>query len=156
SMRCGGELQFDIAAGNASAGPQKLLPPNRFGKIENRFRCAAFRLNRFPPLLERFWALRRNDGDGLTQMEHLAIGQERFVYDGDTEHLGAGDVGDSVATDDAGDGGGGARVDVQQLSGRNRAADETDVQLARHWAQIIDVRRLTRYVAERCIVRYGF
>ena len=155
SVRRGGELRIDIAATDSPTRAQKLLATNRFGQIQDRLSRPAFDANRLAPFLQRGLRLSAaTTATGWPKYSTFAVGQKRLVHHDDAEHIVAGNIGDRVASDDARNRQRGARIDAQQLAGRNRTADETDVQLAGHRAQVVDVRRLARDMAERGIVRY--
>ena len=97
-----------------------------------------------------------NDSNRLAEVEQIVIREERLVKDHDAKQIVARYIRCGVAPNDARYREGRTHVDAFQFTGGDRAADEANHELASDRPNIIDVRRLTSYVAKSGIVRNWF
>jgi hypothetical protein len=78
-MRRCGQIGFDIAAGDAAAGTQKLSTTDRLFQVQNGLGCVTIDSNRLAALRQSGRACRGEHCDRLPHIQQFAVGQERLV-----------------------------------------------------------------------------
>jgi hypothetical protein len=155
-VSCGGKLPVDIPPRNAPQRPDEFFSADRLAYVQEWLFSLVLYANRAAGFLQSSSICRGDHNHWLTKVKKLAVGQEWFVENDDAEQITPRHIGCRVTSDNARDHHRRARINAHELPGRNRAAHETDEQLTGDRPDIVDVRRLTRYMADRGIVGNRF